>query len=183
MRRIIHAAGSVSWLPASSLLRILRRTTRPHWSARIRIRLQLRDSSRFSRDSVFPVAKTLCFHGARDGARSRNPQIHNLMLYQLSYSRHRKNGVYYTESPSVFQSRFSVFYKTAQSALAQRQFLTRTVSSPLTGNGRLDTASCRDAAHRPCDSQVPSYLAIRRCSRCVSCRICPQECSACRSAS
>ena len=31
-------------------------------------------------------------NGARDGARSRNPQIHNLMLYQLSYSRHRKNG-------------------------------------------------------------------------------------------
>lgn len=28
-------------------------------------------------------------NGARDGARSRNPQIHNLMLYQLSYSRHR----------------------------------------------------------------------------------------------
>ena len=26
--------------------------------------------------------------GARDGVRSRNPQIHNLMLYQLSYSRH-----------------------------------------------------------------------------------------------
>jgi len=29
----------------------------------------------------------------------------------LSYSRHRKNGVYYTESPPVFQPRFSVFCK------------------------------------------------------------------------
>ena len=55
--------------------------------------------------------KLLCFNGARDGVRSRNPQIHNLMLYQLSYSRHRKNGVYYTESPPVFQPRFSVFCK------------------------------------------------------------------------
>ena len=45
--------------------------------------------------------------GARDGARSRNPQIHNLMLYQLSYSRHRKNGVYYTESRPRFQPQFS----------------------------------------------------------------------------
>ena len=28
-------------------------------------------------------------NGARDGVRSRNPQNHNLMLYQLSYSRHQ----------------------------------------------------------------------------------------------
>ena len=57
MRRFMHTAGSVSWLPASGLVRILRRATRPHWSARIRIRLQLRDSARLSRASVFHVAK------------------------------------------------------------------------------------------------------------------------------
>ena len=49
--------------------------------------------------------------GARDGVRSRNPQIHNLMLYQLSYSRHRKRQLVYRIPQVVAMGKF-IFFET-----------------------------------------------------------------------
>ena len=38
--------------------------------------------------SIKPGPLTCTFNGVSDGARTRDPQDHNLVLYQLSYAHH-----------------------------------------------------------------------------------------------